>query len=258
MEFLSKTYLETLSGLEKNYEKAMLQYEKEIIHLQNAKEEELAALESEPDPANDYNSLLDLYENIKTLLQTGQVLAPCDGTIKEIQIKEHSYYQGLSELFSIIPVNSSIRYQADISNFDKSYFENLESAVLLLRNDQIEVEILGITEENGKTYLLFEPSSYLTREQTKEIQSLLITKESSFYDAIIPCRALIGEHVYVLREEDRAFWGKAYYVEKVSVKAGMANMNEVGIEMGLSQGDKVVVSWDRELKDKQRVVLELP
>lgn len=228
-----------------------------IKALERQKEEQLLQLENEEVLTIELAEIKDQYEQIKPILDTCQIRASEPSIIEQINVKDHVYYNGKELLAEYVPLDSPVRGRAHIPEEDKVFWETIEMCMLLVDGEKVPVTPLGINKEQERYYMNFKflDDQPIKNDGAKQLMG--ITKAKA-YSVIIPPEALFGDSVYVLRKEEKGFLGNYYYIDKVKVEVGEATLSQVGIISGMNEGVSVVTYWDRELKDKQRVMLEIP
>ena len=262
IHFLNLKYENTLSTLQKEYDKALNSIRQEKAALLLSKESSLAELSNLDELNLKYKKLETQYTVLTSLIKDGQLIAPCDGTISTHYFKEGATYSGYDTLVAITPMDSDINYTVDVSTENQTFLDNIQTGSLLLSDASIDIEDILITEstnsENEKIKTLtFKTVEDLSSEQQNQIKSLTLESKSTYYDVLVPINAIIDDsYVFILTEEDNGIWGTYYYVHQVNVKTDAYNTSDIAIISGLSQNQRIVISWDRTLSDNQRVILD--
>ncbi len=255
---------EQLEIIEEDYKVATAQYIKAINdkkeEIENAKQEELFALSS----GEDVDSLLEelkeakaLYEKLEDILMSKTIVAPIDGRVEKILVKEGESYGGREIICTIIPQDSPYELIVQLDEEQEELWQKATQAYLLSSNRQYEVALGNIRSRDGSKWGRFNVTDTEVTIDEKDLSnlSLIVRKQSEGYAAVVPRSAVVDHKVYVITEED-GFWGKEYYVDLQEVIVGESNETSVGILSGLMQEQRIAVYWDRPLEQGQRVIIQ--
>lgn len=193
------------------------------------------------------------YEKLTPIFENYQIIAPFDGVITDIPIKDSKTYQGQDIIAVIAPIESEYMYSVDISEEQKEIWEEYTAATYLLPNKSYVPIIIGIDEKKG----LFKLEEPLGEGSDIEEGYLTLERQSEWYSVVVPRQAVVDNKVYTVDEKD-GIWGKEYYVNEIEVVTGENDSLNIGIISGLDLEKQVVLTYDRKLKDGQRVMIELP
>lgn len=197
------------------------------------------------------------YDRAKGILLAQEIIAPIDGVVKDIVVKDGDTYDGRSMICSMIPETSDYRLMVKLSEEQEKLWKEDTQAYLLKDNSQYEIALGYVKEIDQELWGQFDLRDESIDLNTLDLETSTVSlkRQSQNYHAIIPRSALVGNKVYVLTEEE-GFWGKEYYVSVKEVTAGENNVTSVGIVSGLEENQSVVVYWDRPLEQGQRVMIE--
>ncbi len=263
IDFLNLKYENTFSNLKREYDEAINTINQEKNNLLLDKISSLANLTEVDELNSEYKLLENQYNILNSMIKDDQLIAPCDGIIYTSNFEEGTSYTGYDTILEIAPLDANVNYTIDVSNENKIFLNNIKSGLLQLQNESVPIDVIKINEhttaedEQIKT-LTFKPVNSLSKEQQSQIKFLTLESESDYYNTIVPINAIIDDnYVFILTEEDHGIWGTYYYAQKTAVKTDAYNTSDIGIINGLSPNQRIIVSWDRALNDKQRVILEL-
>lgn len=263
LALLEMQHVELEEKKEVDYEKEYRQFEtreqereNRIRQIEREKDKNLLNLTSWETLEIQHEQLKILHNNLAGILNNGVLVASIDGVIGSINVEDNTYYKGKEVLLEIIPVSSDVKWRIAIDQNEKEFWEKVNEINLVQDGKEIPLQMLGIRQEESENFVYFQTNEDITFHEQENMRIVAIA-QSEIYNALIPSSALVGDKVFVLREEERGLWGNYYYVDEVQVNIGRANVNKVGIKSGLSEGMPLVVYWDREIKDKDRVMLEI-
>ena len=100
-------------------------------------------------------------------------------------------------------------------------------------------------------------NNFLTPKVTLSVArwSMLLIEEEYVYGAVIPLGAVInGSSVYVVTQSE-TFLGSELTIELRHISISAISAGQVVVSEGLDENERIATSWDRPLKDGQRVLL---
>ncbi len=201
--------------------------------------------------------------DIKEDIENSLILSPSEGIMKEINFKKGMILNDSDPVYILDNVNSGFQMRVDLDS-GKSQYINLGDEVQIIIKNRGDITLDGQVKAIGdkkddyskKTIIADLDQADLLGGETGE---LYLKKKIGSYDIIVPRSAIgkdsEGEYVFVLEEREGPL-GKEYEVSKRKVTIGESDNSYIGIRSGLLGSEKVVVSSNKSLFDRNSVILE--
>ena len=221
---------------------------------------DLAGLQSEAETLDQSIGLLkadiDKYEALRS---------PMDGYIWEMNAQKGTLADTSKPVFKLANNGGVFRTQFTVGmeeGKNLSAGDPISIIVPSMDNQRMDTEIGAIslvrTDEN--TVLEITASIDLPGLKGGEMLEIRITKESGFYDFIIPNSAVRLDasgrnYVYVIKEKKSSL-GKEYYLQKAFIYAEASDKADTAVTSGLSPFERVVAESDRPVMAGDRVKIQ--
>lgn len=205
-------------------------------------------------------------DNIKKeLAEDINIVAPCNGIIKEIGFEKGTLTNPGTALFSIVDESKGFQFRAsvDTKSLMRLKLKDLAKVTLKNTNRTLEGNIVEIKENSknssSKDIIISLPQEDIAVEEIGEIGDVRVDIASDNYEFLVPNSA-IGDDgkkfVYILKEK-KGTLGNEYYAKKAYVNVKDQDNSNSGILSGLEQNEKIIVTSSKSnLSDGCRVMLE--
>lgn len=247
---------------QRDSEKAQSVLEQQKKGLQLLYEQQKAAPGTEMYYTGQKNALQAQMSQLQDKINKSKVLAPQDGIIKDISLKEGTFIPLGQQLMSVIQdqgykiesyvlardvldlkVGSDVAITQDTSGGKKT----LSGQVIAVDPSAVErISPLGLKENRVKVTLLLEKNSAVVLGSSVDLRFTILK---------VPNKYMIPKTILFPYQKGYAVWlvkeGKA---KIQSVQKGLENEHDVVIEQGLSDGDTVLLDLDlKNLKEGKRI-----
>ena len=238
-----------LSDKEKNRESQINSYNQEIKELNQQIKSLSLDYESLVLQESIYNNQLDKFSGNEV------ILAPADGKIDAISIKNGSYINEHTLMLSL-GLGCDYTIECTVPTDNNFIFEG---DVCLVYNTahRFEAVVSKITAaEKGKTIKLSLASEDITSGETFDIE---FKKTSELSYTLIPNGAVNmdtnGYFIYQISRRD-GIMGKEYYAAKISVEIGDKDNENTAITKGISFFEPIVLLSDKPFEEKQTIKIK--
>jgi len=201
-----------------------------------------------------YNDLFEVKNNIR------EIRADVPGHIHEINITKNQKINAGDLLFVLIPEEAMPYIKVSVSRDEAVYFntpgflsvEYDERDGFDIRRHTVPAEIEGITGTGAMQTVIAGFSQSISHDIHIRQAKFSLPQEVGI---VIPISAVIaGSDVYTVTQIN-TFLGQELRVSRRNVSLGEKNHTQVIITDGLELNEFIVTSWDRPIKDGQRVLL---
>ncbi len=189
------------------------------------------------------------------------VYAPVDGYIWEISVREGAFTGASKPAFRVAgPGGVYTEFTVGVEEGKHlAAGDRMTVAVPALDNKKIEAEISSVNSSETEDGIRIAAQIDDPELKGGERINISITKESEFFDAIIPNSAVRTDSngrkfAYVIKERKSSL-GKEYYLQKAFLYVAASDQKETAVSSGLSFFEKVVTESDRLVMAGDRVKL---
>ncbi len=234
-----------------------IEIQMEQVHLENLNNK-LAQLQME-DLQLDYDEINDEYKKLEQIQNNNGIMkAKEDGRVDEIGIQKGEKIPNQAE---IAIGTAGFNLHAEI---EEEYGKYLDIGDVLLvsrigKNDKFEANIINKKQDNNN---YVEVIAELPKDQkyTTDTLTYFIQKNSKDYKNCVPVAALRedtkGTFLYILEESDSLF-GKELHAKRVDVIVLKKDSVKAVIKEGrVLKGDRIIISSDKMIGDKDKVRIE--
>lgn len=200
---------------------------------------------------------------LKDQIKLGTIMAPCDGTVTELNFSEGTTANNSKPLYKIAEAKGGFQFTAVVDVSASDYLEPGDTAEITinsLNGRPIEGKVGQITDDENqigvkKDVVIDVPPDGLIGGETGTAD---IRKNMGSYDTLVSNSAIgqdsDGYFVYVLNER-RGPLGNELYVQRVTIAIGDSDNVKTAVTSGVSQRDNVISDSNKALTDGTRVML---
>ena len=236
-----------------------IEIQMEQVRLENLSNK-LAQLQME-DLQLDYDEINDEYEKLEQIqISNGIMKAKEDGRVDEVGVQKGEKIPGQA----VIAIGTAgYNLHAEI---EEEYGKYLDVGDVLLvsrigKNDQYEAEIINKKQsKNNMVEVIAELRVEKDQKYTTDTLTYFIQKNSKSYQNCVPlaavCEDAKGTFLYILEESDSLF-GKELHAKRVNVMILKKDSAKAVIKEGrVLKGDRIIISSDKMIGDKDKVRIE--
>lgn len=189
-------------------------------------------------------------EQLTVLEETGLIKAESDGIITSLPVSRNMKFAG-GTLYEY--VTEHVKFEVVFASGDMADIEENLKCTINYNIGGRQYKANGKVTEVGFGYVVAE----LTQVNERAMQAQGFTAEIVLSEIhapmTIPTSAMIGSNrVYIITPKETIL-GRQYIATLREVTTGQKDAYRIEITGGLSQDDKVIVSWDREIEDGKAV-----
>ncbi len=263
----AKALFEAGAEAEANVKNAWNDYENARLDYQKALDNKAAAIKNNKRDRQNAQYELDMQqqklEKLMKQMELGQITAPMDGIIMELNFAKGTMANSSKPLFKLADTSKGFEFCTTV---------DAKAANLLSPGDTAEVSLDsldGYTLQGTISNIVENPEK---RGENKDViidipsenliggenGSVVIKKNTRAYSALVSNSAvgqdISGYFVYVIREKNGPLGNEAF-AQKVKVSAGESDNTKTAIVSGISSSDRIITGSDKQITDGMKVII---